>query len=61
MEEKVRVKLPCHNLKMPDPQCQDCLWLEWNAQYSNCQNRQKIICTLYVDEVFGHLVPKTIN
>lgn len=51
----------CHNVKMPDPQCRYCLWLEWDHQYSNCQNRKKIICALYVDEVFGNLITKTIN
>ncbi|MCU0578916.1 MAG: hypothetical protein MUF69_05145 [Desulfobacterota bacterium] len=61
MEEKERVWGYCHNLKMPDPQCQYCLWLEWNSQYSHCKNRKKIICALHVDEVFGTLSSKTIN
>ena len=61
VEEKEREGCYCHNVKMPDPQCQYCLWLEWNSQYSLCKNRNKIICALYVEEVFGTLSTKTIN
>jgi hypothetical protein len=61
MEEKNWERAWCHNIKMPDPQCQYCLWLEWNPQYSQCKNRKKIICTLHVEEVFGALGTKTIN
>jgi hypothetical protein len=61
MEEKVREWMPCLNLKMPDPQCQQCLWLELNPETLHCNNRQKIICNLYVEEVFGALGTKSIN
>ncbi len=61
MEEKAREWMPCLNLKMPDPQCQHCLWLELSPKTLHCTNRQKIICTLYVDEVFGALSTKSIN
>jgi hypothetical protein len=61
LEEKERERAFCHNLKVPDPQCHSCLWLEWNSQYSHCKNRKKIICGLYVDEVFGALGSKALN
>jgi hypothetical protein len=61
MEEKAREWMPCLNLKMPDPQCQHCIWLELNTETSHCRNRKKMVCTLYVDEVFGALSSKSIN
>lgn len=61
MQEKAKETLHCYNLKIPDPQCQDCIWLEWDRQNGRCKNRQKIICNLYVDEVFGSLSTQTIN
>ena len=61
MEGKAREWLPCLNLKMPDQQCQHCIWLELNPETSNCRNRKKMVCALYVDEVFGSLSTKSIN
>ena len=51
----------CLNLKLPDNQCQQCIWLEWSKEDSCCLNRKRMICNLYVEEVFGNLISKTIN
>jgi hypothetical protein len=61
MEEKIEEKQYCYNFKLPDPQCQQCIWLEWNAATLTCQNRKRMICDLYIEEVFGTLISKTLN
>ena len=61
MKEKVQKTPVCYNLKLPDSQCQHCIWLELNQNGLNCLNRKRMVCTLYIEEVFGNLVPKTIN
>lgn len=61
MEEKFQDNQFCYNLKLPDPQCHHCIWLEWSEKSSNCLNRKRMICCLYIEEVFQNLIPKTIN
>ena len=61
MEEKLEKTPFCYNLKLPDTQCHQCIWLEWNQKGLNCLNRKRMVCTLYIEEVFGNLVTKTIN
>ncbi len=61
MEEKSEKPPFCYNLKLPDTQCHQCIWLEWNQKGLNCLNRKRMVCTLYIEEVFGNLVTKTIN
>jgi hypothetical protein len=51
----------CYNLRLPDLQCQQCIWLEWSEKELSCLNRKRMICNLYVEEVFGDIVPKTLN
>ena len=61
MEERGQKAQVCYNLKLPDSQCHHCIWLEWNQNGLNCLNRKRMVCTLYIEEVFGNLIPKTIN
>ena len=61
MEGKWQENPSCFNLKLPDLQCQQCIWLEWNEKSLTCLNRKRMICSLYVEEIFGDLLPKTIN
>jgi hypothetical protein len=61
MKEKSENRRFCFNLKLPDHQCQQCIWLEWNEDASTCLNRKRMICNLYVEEVFGNLVSERIN
>lgn len=61
MEEKLQRAQFCYNLKLPDSQCHQCIWLEWNQSGLNCLNRKRMVCILYVEEVFGNLVTKTVN
>jgi hypothetical protein len=61
MEEKLLKNHFCYNLKLPDLQCQQCIWLEWNERNLSCLNRKRMICSLYVEEVFGNLISKTLN
>jgi hypothetical protein len=51
----------CYNVKLPDLQCQQCIWLEWSDKERSCLNRRRMICNLYIEEVFGDTVSKTIN
>ena len=61
MEEKGD-KLPvCFNHKLPDSQCCYCVWLEWSEDGTDCRNRKKMVCTLHIEDVFGDLIPKTLN
>ena len=61
MEEKALKDPICYNLKLPDSQCHQCIWLEWNQNRMKCLNRNRMVCNLYVEEVFGSLVTKTVN
>lgn len=61
MEEKFEKTSLCYNLKLPDSQCHQCIWLEWNQKGLNCLNRKRMVCNLYIEEIFGNLMTKTIN
>lgn len=61
MEERSPENTFCFNLKLPDLQCQQCIWLEWNEKSLSCLNRKRMICSLYVEEIFGDLITKTVN
>jgi hypothetical protein len=61
MEEKRPERQFCYNLKLSDPQCQHCLWLEWNESNLACRNRKQMVCDLYLEEVFGNLISNTLN
>ncbi|MBI4764999.1 MAG: hypothetical protein HY787_10390 [Deltaproteobacteria bacterium] len=61
MEEKPQKNQVCYNVKLPDSQCYHCIWLEWNQNRLYCLNRKRMVCNLYIEEVFGELVTKTIN
>ena len=61
MEEKMQKNTFYYNVKLPDLQCQQCIWLEWNEKDLSCLNRKRMICGLYVEEVFGNFIPKTVN
>ena len=61
MEEKLQKNTFCYNVKLPDLQCQQCIWLEWNEIDLSCLNRKRMICSLYMEEVFGNFIPKTVN
>lgn len=61
MEDKIPEYPVCFNLKLPDPQCQQCIWLEWNENALTCQNRKRMICGLYIEEVFGAMISNTVN
>jgi hypothetical protein len=61
MEEKLSENHFCYNLKLPDPQCHQCIWLEWSETALTCRNRKRMICDLYVEEVFGNSISKTVN
>jgi len=61
MEEKWQESQYCYNLKLPDSQCHQCIWLEWSESTSNCLNRKRMVCSLYIEEVFGNLLSKTVN
>jgi hypothetical protein len=61
MEEKLEEREYCYNVKLPDPHCQHCIWLEWNTATLTCSNRKRMICDLYIEEVFGSFISKTLN
>jgi hypothetical protein len=61
MENKFQDSIYCYNLKLPDTQCQECIWLEWSEKTLTCLNRKRMICNIYIEEVFGKLIPKTVN
>jgi hypothetical protein len=61
MEGKRRKNHFCYNVKLPDLQCHQCIWLEWSEKELDCLNRKQMICSLYIEEVFGALIPKTVN
>ena len=61
MEEKWQKTQICYNVKLPDSQCYQCIWLEWSQDGLDCLNRKRMVCTLYIEEVFGNLIPKTLN
>jgi hypothetical protein len=61
MEERRQKTQICYNLKLPDSQCHQCIWLEWNQTGLNCLNRKRMVCVLYVEEIFGNLVTKSMN
>jgi hypothetical protein len=61
MDEKLQENHFCYNIKLPDDQCYRCIWLEWSENTSNCLNRKRMICSLYIEEVFGDFIPKTVN
>ena len=61
MEEKLQKTEGSYNLKLPDSQCHQCIWLEWTQNGLNCLNRKRMVCTLYIEEAFRNLIPKTIN
>jgi hypothetical protein len=44
------------NLKRPlMPECNGCIWYEREERNSDCLNRKKIICKLYIEKLFGDL------
>lgn len=61
MEEKAEKTPVCFNMKLPDNQCCRCIWLEWSEKGTDCQNRKHMVCTLHIEEIFGDLIPKTLN
>lgn len=61
MEEKQQKHQVCYNVKLPDSQCHQCIWLEWNQNRLSCLNRKRMVCNLYIEEIFGGLVSKTVN
>ncbi len=61
MEEKVVKDHICYNVKLPDSQCHQCIWLEWNQNQLKCLNRKRMVCNLFIEETFGSLVTKTVN
>ncbi len=61
MEEKTTKPLVCYNLKLPHSECAHCIWLEWNEDGFACLNRKQMVCPVHVEEIFGDLIPKTLN
>jgi hypothetical protein len=44
------------NLKRPlMPECNGCIWYEREERNPDCLNRNKIICKLYIEKLFGDL------
>ena len=37
------------------PECNGCIWYERDGRNSDCINRKKIICRLYIEKLFGDL------
>lgn len=37
------------------PECNGCIWYEREERSSDCLNRNKIICKLYIEKLFGDL------
>jgi|GEM_PF-1355344 hypothetical protein len=61
MEEKEEKISVCFNHKLPDVQCGYCIWLEWTDDGLDCLNRKKMVCSLYLEELFGENISKTLN
>jgi hypothetical protein len=61
MKEETEKGFFCYNLKVSDPQCLECIWLEWSERTLSCLNRKKMICSLHIEEIFGNLTTNTIN
>jgi hypothetical protein len=44
------------NFKRPlMPECNGCIWYERGERSPDCLNRNKIICKLYIEKLFGDL------
>ena len=37
------------------PECNGCIWYEHGERSQDCLNRNKIICKLYIEKLFGDL------
>ncbi len=37
------------------PECNGCIWYERDERSPDCLNRNKIICKLYIESLFGDL------
>jgi len=37
------------------PECNGCIWYEPEERTRDCLNRNKIICKLYIEKLFGDL------
>ena len=37
------------------PECNGCIWYEPEKRTRDCLNRNKIICKLYIEKLFGDL------
>ena len=54
MEETKKNKVI--NLERPlMPECNGCIWYEREEKKRDCINRNKIICKLYIEKLFGDL------
>ena len=41
------------------PECNGCIWYEREERKPDCLNRNKIICKLYIEKLFGDLKVET--
>jgi hypothetical protein len=58
MEETKKNKVI--NLERPlMPECNGCIWYEREEKKRVCINRNKIICKLYIEKLFGDLKVET--